>query len=204
MPYGFKTGDNDRFLRMWWECPSNETAFPNMHKDASNYKPRWIPYNKGGSYRKWYGNNDYLLDFQNDGEVVIGGASGEGRSAADYDHSLFFKELVTWSRISSGRLALRHVPQGSISDMTGSSMFGASHDLSIIQGFCNSSVAVEVSEILSPTLDFQPGQVAVYPLLGSSVLEPKIERLVEALRCVSKRDYDSFEISWDFGRHPLV
>ena len=204
MPYGFKTGDNDRFLRMWWECPSNETAFPNMRKDASSYKPRWVPYNKGGSYRKWYGNNDYLLDFQNDGEVVIGEASGEGRSAADYDHALFFKELVTWSRISSGRLALRHVPQGSISDMTGSSMFGASRDLSIIQGFCNSSVAVEVSEMLSPTLDFQPGQVATYPLLGSSVLEPKIERLVETLRCISKRDYDSFEVSWDFGRHPLV
>ena len=58
--------------------------------------------------------------------------------------------------------------------------------------------------MLSPTLDFQPGQVATYPLLGSSVLEPKIERLVETLRCISKRDYDSFEVSWDFGRHPLV
>lgn len=204
MPYGFKTGDNDRFLRLWWECSSENEVLPGRIERQSPVLHKWFPYNKGGSFRKWYGNNDYILNYLNDGEEVIGQSVREGRSAADYDHTLFFQELITWSRISSGKLALRHMLEGSISDMTGSSMFGSSSGLYTVQAFCNSAIAGRFAEILSPTLDFQPGQVGLYPILDNVFTLSTIEVLVAKLRLLSRTDYDSFETSWDFRRHPMV
>ena len=204
MPYGFKTGDNERFLRMWWECSLEDEVLPREERCEKQNLRKWFPYNKGGLFRKWCGNNDYLLNYFDNGSEVIGRAFLDGRSAADYDRSLFFKELITWSRISSGQLAVRWMPKGSISDMTGSSMFGSSDDLSIIQAFCNSNVVARFADILSPTLDFQPGQVGQYPLQMDNESAPLIISLVEGQRALSKAEYDSSEISWDFKKSPLV
>ncbi len=205
MPYGFKTGDNEKFLRLWWECSNSDINLVAATKeDAVLSSKKWFPYNKGGAFRKWYGNNEYLLNYENGGEEVIGRAKNQGRSAADYDNSLLFNPVVTWSRISSGRLHMRFSPGGAICDMTGSGFYGAEQVLEYLQAFCNSSIALTVANIMSPTLDFQPGQIGTYPIVGIEAGVSEVSELVKSLRCDSKQDWDAFEVSWDFKRHPLI
>lgn len=206
MPYGFKTGDNDKFLRFWWECSNrHQNMCASSDDDVLATQTKWVPYNKGGSFRKWYGNNEYVLNYENCGQEVIANAKSDCRSAADYDHSLFFVELLTWSRISSGRLALRFSPAGSISDMTGPSIFAPKDVMNYLQAFLNSSVSAAISELLSATLDFQPGQLASYPVLKSNPnAMQRITAIVRYLIFISKIDWDSQETSWDYKRNPLV
>ena len=205
MPYGFKTGDNDRFLRAWWECPHKSFANSAKSKgEAVRSGAKWFPYNKGGAYRKWFGNNEYVLNYENGGDEVIAHARQENRSAADYDTELLFRPVVTWSRISSGRLHMRYSPGGAICDMTGSGYYGTPSTLSYLQALCNSSVIVNIAGILSPTLDYQPGQIGSYPVLGINENRDCVVPLVEDLRRISKADWDALETSWDFARHPLL
>lgn len=205
MPYGFKTGDNDKFLRLWWECPISKTYFDcTSDDDSTKSDMKWFPYNKGGQFRKWYGNNDYLLNYENKGDKVLKHAKEDKRSAADYDHTLFFAPVLTWSRISSGRLAVRFSSRGSICDMTGPAIYGGETDLAYRQALLNSTVILAISSALSPTLDFQPGQVASYPLINDTEIAPNVKSAVIELRSLSKADWDSQETSWDFKRSPLV
>lgn len=205
MPYGFKTGDNDRFLRLWWECSLKKCMWLATSKEnATQSDAKWFPYNKGGAFRKWYGNNDYLLNYYNGGEEVIKLARQEGRNAADYDNTLLFCPSVTWSRISSGKLHMRYSPGGAICDMTGSGYYGSAHTLSYLQALCNSSIVSMIANILSPTLDYQPGQIGNYPVLGFNEKITNVEPLVTELRSISKDDWDKFESSCDFRRHPLL
>lgn len=204
MPYGFKTGDNERFLRFWWECEISTQSFDsNSYLSAGASSAKWFPYNKGGQFRKWYGNREYVFNFENEGEQVIGLAKIDQRSVADYNHSLMFAPTVSWSRISSGRLAMRYSPEGAVNDMTGPGVYGDSNLLSLVQAIGNSSVISEVSGMLSPTLDFQPGQVGSYPCAKPDHLEV-VSDIVAALRSQSKEEYDSSETSWDFRRSSLV
>lgn len=205
MPYGFKTGDNDKFLRLWWECPLAKTYFEcACDKESASSGMKWFPYNKGGQFRKWYGNNDYLLNYENKGHEVLANAKEDKRSAADYDHALFFTPVLTWSRISSGRLAVRFSPRGSICDMTGPTIYGGESDLAYRQALLNSTIILAVSSMLSPTLDFQPGQIASYPLIADDENAPNVNSAVAELRLLSRADWDSQETSWDFKRNPLV
>ena len=205
MPYGFKTGDNDKYLRLWWECSLAKTYFDcTSDDDSAKSGMKWFPYNKGGQFRKWYGNNDYLLNYENKGDKVLKHAKEDKRSAADYDHSLFFAPVLTWSRISSGHLAVRFSPKGSICDMTGPTIYGGESDLAYRQALLNSSIMLAVSSVLSPTLDFQPGQVASYPLINDSEDTPNVKLVVAELRSLSKADWDVQETSWDFKRNPLI
>lgn len=205
MPYGFKTGDNDKYLRLWWECSLAKTYFDcTSDDDSAKSGMKWFPYNKGGQFRKWYGNNDYLLNYENKGDKVLKHAKEDKRSAADYDHSLFFAPVLTWSRISSGHLAVRFSPKGSICDMTGPTIYGGESDLAYRQALLNSSIMLAVSSALSPTLDFQPGQVASYPLINDSEDTPNVKLVVAELRSLSKADWDVQETSWDFKRNPLI
>ena len=205
MPYGFKTGDNDIYLRLWWEPSISDDCFACAdYEDAVSNGKKWFSYNKGGQFRRWYGNNEYVLLFFMGGASVIGNAKAEARNAAEYSHALMFKPTVTWSRISSGKIALRYVPTGSINDMTGPGFFADEVTLSRLQGFCNSRIVEKIAELISPTLDFQPGQVASYPIITSSELNLGIDEQVNSCRDLSKTDWDSFETSRDFKRHPLV
>ena len=205
MPYGFKTGDNDTYLRLWWELSISDDCFACAdYEDAVSNGKKWFSYNKGGQFRRWYGNNEYVLLFFMGGASVIGNAKAEARNAAEYSHALMFKPTVTWSRISSGKIALRYVPSGSINDMTGPGFFADEATLSRLQGFCNSRIVEKIAELISPTLDFQPGQVASYPIITSSEPNLGIDEQVNSCRDLSKTDWDSFETSWDFKRHPLV
>lgn len=204
MPYGFKTGDNNRFLRMWWECSRNLVA-PSSEAGDAGRRLKWFPYNKGGAYRKWYGNNWYVLNYDNNGKEVLGDATIDGRSAATYSPSLLFQPVDTWTRISSGRLAVRHRQSGSICDMTGPGLYADEQTLMRLLGLLNSSIIYIISSIVSPTLDFQPGQVGQYPILDLNGDEMEdVESLVEQSIDQSKTDWDSREVSADYKRNGLL
>ena len=197
---GLATGDNDTFTRCWWE-PSFGRFFASCRtqKEAFASGRKWFPYNKGGDYRKWYGNNDWTIAYDKHSFETL---AGQGNHLPS--RHLYFRPMLTWSKISSGVIAFRYKPVGHLFDVAGTSVFGDEQSLLYLQGACNCSVIMTVASMLSPTLNFEVGQIATYPIMQNEARQPMVVNLVSELRNDSKLDYDSFEISWDFKRHPLL
>ncbi len=203
---GIQTGENARFLRLWWEPNRNTCKFdcPSV-EDCVSSQATWFPYNKGGDYRKWYGNNDYVINWHNDGNLVIDNAEADGRKVMNLPQAVKFLPSVTWSKISSGNIAFRYKPFGHLFDVAGTSIFSSERSLAYLQGAANSSVILKIASLLSPTLNFEVGQIATYPILaGTSSQETSVIQAVEELRSLSKADWDAQETSWDFKRNPLI
>ena len=196
---GLATSDNDRFLREWWEVNYLKESLDNSSKDV-----KWYPYNKGGQYRKWYGNNDYVVNWENNG-YEIKHVTKNGRLASrPQNTNYYFKECITWSKISSGDIAFRFKPAGHIFDVAGTSIFCESQDeLKYLQGLLNSNVIMHVASFISPTLNYEVGQVATYPIVESNEKKNEIIEIVSECRKLSKDDWDDYETSWDFEIHPL-
>ncbi len=191
---GFATGDNDRFLRFWHEVSDVNTAF--LCKKGANLK--WFPCNKGGSYRKWYGNNTYLANWYNDGSEMRGFSGSVIRNPQFY-----FREGITWSSLAN-QLSLRFSPAGFIFESKGSMCFvNERKNLWYILGLLNSKVTAVALSVLSPTLDFHEGPMLKVPV-EKPLLTEQVDRFVENSVEISKDDWDSFEISWDFQHHPLI
>lgn len=197
---GLATGENARFVREWWEPSIDREMFdcPSI-EDSIRSGSKWFPYNKGGDFRKWYGNNEFVVNWENDGKEVREFAGSVVRNP-DY----YFKSSITWSKISSGSIAFRYKPEGHVFDVAGTSIFADEDTLFYLQGLCNSSVIQAIASILSPTLNFEVGQIATYPIIESKEKENGVIRLVQKARGISKEDWDFQETSWDFKRHPLV
>lgn len=203
---GMKTGDNNRFLRLWWE-PSRLKEKMDSANDADAIESgmKWFPYNKGGEYRKWFGNNDWVVNFENDGSELLGDAASDGRHIQNLDKSLRFKPSLTWSLISSGSIAFRFRPSGSLYDMAGMSMFPVCLP-NFVLGLANSSFSLMCLSFLAPTLNYQVGDISRIPYVGN-IPEPvlgKVNGAVQDSIDLSMSDWDSFETSWDFKRHSLV
>lgn len=197
---GLQTGENARFVRQWWEVSQNRSRYDCTSLEESVQSGcRWFPYNKGGEYRKWYGNNDCVIDWESDGMRIK-----EFPGSVIRNPQCYFFPSITWSKISSGSIAFRYKPQGHVFDVAGTSIFAAEDELLYLQGTCNSSVMLDIASMLSPTLNFEVGQIATYPILTDESKEPGIRDLVEEMRCLSKGDWDASEASWDFRRHMLV
>lgn len=197
---GLATGENERFLREWWEVSQVKSEYDCYSlDDLRNRRGKWIPYNKGGEYRKWYGNNDYVIAFDKDSYDVL---ANQGNHLPS--RQLYFRPSITWSKISSGVIAFRFKPQGGAFDVAGTSIFGDKLTLEYLQGLCNSSLIMQIAALLSPTLNFEVGQIASYPVIMSDRAEGDVCNNVESARYLSKIDYDSFETSWDFEKHPLI
>lgn len=202
---GLQTGDNERFLRIWWEVSSCA-----MHARCSSLVEsiesglRWFPYNKGGDYRKWYGNNDWVVNYQNNGEEIFSKDNASKHHVQPISPGYEFQPSVTWSKISSGSIAFRFKPAGHLFDIAGTSLFSDEESLLYLQGACNSSVMLNIASMLSPTLNFEVGQIATYPILVDELKESQVLALVQKVRILSKEDWDSFETSWDFSSHALL
>lgn len=197
---GLATGDNERFTRLWWEPGIGEVRFSSeAEEEAFKSGGKWFPYNKGGSYRKWYGNNDWLIAFDRPSSEILATLGNHLPS-----RHLYFKPMLTWSKVSSGVIAFRFRPKGSLFDVAGTSIFGKEEAIGYLQGACNSSVIMRVASMLSPTLNFEVGQIATYPIIQNEEQEPLVNDMVDSCRELSKTDWDSFETSWDFKRHPLL
>lgn len=195
---GIDTGDNSKFLRMWFEISNSKCFIPSgqicTEKDFGKYK--WFPYNKGGNYRKWYGNNEYVLNWENNGSSL---RNFKGSNLRNKDR--YFEKGITWSTVTSGKSSFRYFPYGFLFDNGGSCLFARDH-LTYIQGFLNSIVSKELLNI-QPTINNQPGTIGGLPLIISK-REGNVVQFVEQNVRVSKYEWDSFETSWDFQRHPLV
>lgn len=197
---GIRTGDNDRFLRFAWEVSFEKVG---IHlRDRAQAKEsgcKWFPANKGGLYRKWFGNLDYVINWENDGEEL---SSFPGCDNAGV--KFFFRAGVTWGTISSGSLSVRYCDPGVISEHCGSMCFSESNDVLLcVVGLLNSSVSDAFHQFLSPTLAFREAAIGNTPLDERGVC-PEVSSIVNQCIEESKIDWDSFETSWDFKHHPLV
>lgn len=200
---GMKTGDNERFLRLWWEVNLSKANFTAENvNDAYESGATYFPYNKGGEYRKWYGNNDYLINWYRNGETVMGKAKLDGRHTQDYNQELKFMPLATWSLITV-KPAFRY-KQNALSDIAGMSFYTSQDKLLYYLGFCNSVIATEMIKLLAPTMNCQVGDIARLPILHSLSKEQEVNDLVTENINLAKEDFDSFENSWDFTTHPFI
>lgn len=201
---GMKTGDNGQFLRLWWEV-NNHKMNTNIksYAEAEKTKTKWFPYNKGGEYRKWYGNNDYVVNWENCGDKIFNHAKADERNVQDYPAELKFTPSLSWSLITSSKPAFRY-KESNLSDIAGMSLFAEKEKILRYLGFLNSDVALEVLRLLAPTINFQAGDIARVPILEEVNNNDSIVPIVEKNIFISKSDWDSFETSWDFVEHPLV
>jgi hypothetical protein len=194
---GFATGNNELFLRLWTEVASSSAAIGNkLNTIDDSFK--WYPCNKGGSYRKWYGNNSYLANWQFDGKAMK-----EYEGSVIRNPQFYFKEGITWSSLAN-QLSLRYTPRGYVFESKGSMCFSKGEiSLWYILGLLNCKITSMALGILSPTLDFHEGPMAKVPVVNSDN-EGEIIGLVKDNVRISKNEWDSYEISWDFKRHPLI
>lgn len=203
---GIATADNNRFLRLWFEVNSeNETLNFNTYEEAKKAKTKWFPYNKGGSFRKWYGNNDYVVDWENNGKEIKNFTDDKGKlRSRPQNLEYIFRKSVTWSLISTGDIAFRAKPFGHIFDIAGMSCFPDEKNFNYILALNNSVVINEIMKFIAPTLNYQVGDIAKIPVIFDEKLKTKIDDIVKENIMISKEDWDSYEISWDFSKHPLI
>ena len=201
---GMKTGENGRFVRLWWEIDNTSLNLcARDWKNAVTSKAKWFPYNKGGEYRKWYGNNDYIVNWENQGDEIFNHAKADKRNVQDYPLELKFVPSVSWSLVTSGQPAFRY-KVFNLSDIAGMSFFTKEPLLFLLLGFCNSKIALEILRILAPTINFQAGDIGRLPIVDYGKHSNQICNLVTDNVSESKSDWDSYETSWDFKRHPMV
>lgn len=201
---GLQTGDNDKFMRFWHEVnidKLNRSFRSCLETKASNTK--WIPYNKGGSYRKWYGNQEYVVNWKNDGEEIRNFKDSNGKLRSRPQNSdYYFKQGVTWSEITSSWKSFRFNPAGSISDVKGqSAYFKSEQELFSSLAWLNSNIVELLTKVQNPTLSFQSGDYKRLPIPEAS--ETLAANAVEAVS-ISKDDWDNFEESMDFSTTPLL
>ena len=205
---GLTTGDNNRFLRLWYEVDLPLISFnTNSMQETEEIIYTWYPMTKGGDYRKWYGNNEYVVNWRNNGEEIKYWVTHNPKdpntkhwSRRLFNTESYFKRVITWSGISSGAPSMR------IADH---SIFGSGAKAIVPEGkyefyiaYLNSIVALMYLGALSPTLNYESGHIASLPVIISN--DDRISNIVKENIKISKHDWDSFETSWDFQHHPLL
>ena len=196
---GLQTGDNDQFLRRWHEVDQGKCSYDSKSRDAAAQSgKKWFPYNKGGAFRKWYGNQDYLVNWENDGRAIRAfGTENGGRARSRAQNTEFyFLGSLSWSKITSGGFSLRLFPPGFIFDVAGCSIFG--NELKLVLGCMNSAIMAQVINSISPTLNFEVGQVNGFPFISPHTHQKRLLDLVEWLVEASVLDWNESETSWDF------
>ena len=196
---GLQTADNARFLRLWSEVDQSRIGFGFADAaSAARSQKKWFPYNKGGAFRKWYGNQEFIVNWGNDGFEIKNFKGSVIRNPNTY-----FRECFSWSKISAGNIAFRKFPSGFIYDVAGTSLFSIDEILNpFVLGFVNSLVTRHMLATLSPTLNFEVGQIAKLPINLQN--NNTINDLVEMNISISKKDWDAHETSWDFETNPLL
>ena len=201
---GIQTGDNEKFVHYWWEIFFHDICFTAKSCEDSYQNKNWFPYNKGGEYRKWEGNNYNVVFWRNDGEKIKANSLTTGHHYQQYSDELKFRPLITWSRITTGIPAFRYKPFGYLSDMAGFCLYSKGTDLRYVIALCNSKVGNYYLSVLAPTLNIMTGQVLSLPFNPEIEGQKNILQFVE--HCINQviEDWDSNESSWDFQRHPLI
>lgn len=194
---GTSTGDNGRFLRLWFEVSNHNIDF--SHDKSEPTVMKWYPATKGGIFRKWYGNNEYVVDWQNDASRIKQCGGSAVRNPRDN-----FKEGLTWTGISSNHLGIRYCPKGFVYLISGKGIVGDTNLLKYALGYCCSVVADSILKVTSPTMSYEVGYIAGLPIAIDNERKENIDGIVNESISLSKYDWDSFETSWDFQKHPFV
>lgn len=196
---GNSTSDNDRFVRMWWEPNNKSVGLRYNSVNQANLEGKyWIPYNKGGSFRKWYGCNYYVVFWANNGEAIR-----SCPKSVVTNEQFYMKEGSTWSHICT-KPTLRYFDKGFIFDNVGNSIFSKSSNIFQITAYINSCVFCHMASILNPTIGFSSGIIARFPYMKEGMFVDNIERFSEDSISISRKDWDAHETSWDFQRNPLL
>ena len=184
------TGDNNRFLKLWFEISKNDLLYPR----------RYVAFSKGGLYRKWYGNWEYVLDYADNGAEL---KSSPGFSGGSDEY--YFKPGLVWTDLSTGKISFRILPPGAVACSAGPMIYvNDEHKRLYLEGYLNSVVADKYVKMLCVTLHFQWGDIAKFPTIYNECQENRVSELVFHSNSISRFDWDSFETSWDFKRNPLV
>lgn len=197
-----QTGDSNRFMRNWFEVSKEKTHFSYSTRDeAIQSKKKWFMFSYGGVKRKWYGNLELVVNWENNGAEI----KSTGKAIIPSEDKYFLANLG-WSKVTSGDLSMRYYPEGIIPGDASACLFDCKEDLNVIQGFMNSKVAMTFLAVLSPTLNYATGTIAQVPFLRkqTKAREADIIPIVDECKQLSKADWDSFETSWNFKRHPLI
>ena len=208
---GMRTGDNARFLREWYEVDDNKVGIGYSSAiDAKNSNKKWFPYNKGGAFRRWYGNNELVVNWENDGAEIKAETRrrypmlGENLSWKISNEKFYFRKSITWSDITSAAFSGRYSDCGALFDVKGSSCFPEEKNIYYIIGLLNTKITQEIIKILNPTITTQVGDMARIPTIIDEHRKPKVEEMSSQNIELAKEDWNSFEISWDFKKHPLL
>ena len=202
---GMATADNAKFLRVIWEIDWNRVCI-NRNPDGKNCPFKWFPYAKGGSLRKWYGNLDYVVNWENDGEEIMNFTDENGKVRShNFNLGYIFKRGITWNALSSGKTSFRII-ENALFDNAGSSLFPNNYDDYLkLLALLNSNVFPPLMSALSETYNYQPGNIGSIPYIKESLFEDcEIDNLVSENIAISKQDWDAHETSWDFQTNELV
>ena len=195
---GLSSADNNRFLRLWFEVAFtnfNNSCVSNQESAKSGVK--WFPFNKGGEYRKWYGNFDYVINWKNDGFELR-----NFPNAAIRNSEYYFLPHVTWSKVTSGTIAFRYRPIGSVFSDAGCAATFSDDIIWYALGLLNTKYAQKVFDLINPTLNYTQSTIAALPVMVEN--KAHVDGVVSNNMVLSQADWDSFETSWDFKIHPLV
>jgi len=203
---GLDTGYNERFLRLWHEVNYNNSKLFDLKTEDTNTKDwKWFPYNKGGDYRKWYGNREFVINWKGNGTEIKSQLKNTQHKPTLRNQNYYFRKGYTWTTVSSSKFSARYTPEGALFDNGGCTLF-ANETLHLLGGLLNSKVAERYLQFLAPTLNFQPGNVSkiLYKSLNNLDLEQQLKIKVKKIIGISTTDWDNFETSWDFQTHPLL
>ena len=193
---GIITGNNNYFLRLWHEVSLLKVKVNICNQEKEKFNNAWVPYNKGGGFRRWYGNNEYLLRWIDNGKTLT--------RARTENSNFYFQEGVTWSFVTSGVFSARYFPQGALWDVAGSSIFATKKlDIRYICALMNSKPAQLFFDITNPTINYQVMNIIALPLLDNIYIDEVVNLSKKCIE-LSKTDWDSYETSWDFKKHPLL
>lgn len=200
--HGLATSDNDRFLKLWYEVEIGKTSV--IVKDDRSKK--WFPMNKGGSYRKWYGNLEWVINYENDGaelkEYAISIYKCSTRTIQNT--KFYFREGLTWSALASGGFSVRWSDKGALFGSGGYCAFTNAEIEYYILALLNSKATGAFIQFVSPTLNYEVGHIKSIPVVVDKEVHSRVDNLVQENITISKEDWDSFEISWDFEEHPFL
>lgn len=197
---GNSTSDNNRFLRLWYEVDISKENFGKKEIFIEEtIEKRWFPYNKGGGYRKWYGFNEYMIDWKNDAHEIR-----KIPTAVIANYQYFMKPGLTWSTITSNKFSIRAFGYGYIFDNGGCCLFTDDEFKLYYLSLLNSKVFEYIFAKTNPTLNFQSGEVAKFPVIKNNEYLTRVNNISQENIEISRADWDNFETSWDFRQHPLL
>ena len=209
---GMRTGDNARFLRFWFEVGFETIGIGIESAEAqiASYS-KWIPYNKGGEFRKWYGNNEYVVNWFNNGEEIKENTKrvypelGDDLGWKISNERYYFKPGITWTGVTSGAFHCRCYEKGFIFDSGANGLFPFnSFDRFYLAGLLNTGMADAFLKVLNPTINCGAGTLRLVPAIINNSKRDRVAEIVHECIDLAKDDWDAFETSWEYGHHPLV